>query len=861
MQSPYSLRMLVSALLIGASLNVTAQNHSVQLQRSDGSVAAKPIYAGDYYHAANGDVIKLFRKEGVFVLPSNGKNFSGFSQQSTKLSKQNIDFSAVEKHNLPGAHVVRMSLRAKRQKNTANAPQNTMPGMMPVFTTDTGMGDLLLLPEITLRIEDNADASKILAEIGEELGLTVVRQLAVTGHVYSLQASNRLTNVAQQFATVRELMNIEGVRWAEPQFYMQAQREQFVPADSLYTQQWHLNNGGYRGSRCDVDCDAAEAWAINSGGGAATGVGMIVAVIDDGVQTNHPDLLIASGGRDFVEDGSDSSVCGHDGDDGPDNDPNPSPDINCTAGSDELMPDNHGTAVAGLIAARQNGLGVVGAAFNASILPIRALSDYDTMQSSVCNRLAEAVSYAAQKAHVINLSWSLPTECMALTEAIVNATQGDVMADVDGTQQVVSLRPNLGSPVVVASGNNASGWIKVTVPVSAGEHAYEWRYLRSDLPDESPGIDDTVWIDDISWPDGSIEDFDSLSSFTGTDFTTAWVLNSCNAECEFNFGDEPVWGINTNPIINYVRSGTNAASLLASDSDCGNSYLHTLRNDPAGEISFWVWVSATTRDDFDKFEFLVDGQEAISYGDVAAFGFVDNRVAYPANLSNRDMLAEAGVIAVGASTSGDLSGQTIADPSAEYRAPYSQFGPTLDVVSPSSDQHLGVTTTDRFETGASDNLGFNTDASSDDIASDRRFTQNFTGTSASAATVSGIAAALIASEPSASAQLIKDTIKSAADQIGNVPYVDGRNDQFGDGRVNMYKAVRSIRGESTLEPAQNCSVPAPMFDYQVASDRLLPRYQPQESEGFCPAQGPLPEPNDLCFPVPTQNNRVVVICL
>ena len=28
---------------------------------------------------------------------------------------------------------------------------------------------------------------------------------------------------------------------------------------------------------------------------------------------------------------------------------------------------------------------------------------------------------------------------------------------------------------------SASGWVKVSIPVSAGEHAYEWRFLRDDL--------------------------------------------------------------------------------------------------------------------------------------------------------------------------------------------------------------------------------------------------------------------------------------------------------------------------------------------------------------------------------------------
>ena len=145
--------------------------------------------------------------------------------------------------------------------------------------------------------------------------------------------------------------------------------------------------------------------------------------------------------------------------------------------------------------------------------------------------------------------------------------------------------------------------------------------------------------------------------------------------------------------VNYARTGTKSASINVAnaglESDCGNSYLHILRDGPAGDMSFWVWVSAETGSDqqfFDKFEFLIDGEEVISYGDLDGFGSVENAVGYPANLSDSGSSSEEGVIAVGASTSGDLSGETAANMTAEYRAPYSQYGPTLDIVAPSGDQ-------------------------------------------------------------------------------------------------------------------------------------------------------------------------------
>jgi serine protease len=113
---------------------------------------------------------------------------------------------------------------------------------------------------------------------------------------------------------------------------------------------------------------APEAWSV------ARGEGVKIAVLDTGIDLNHPDLRsnIARGGIDLVED---------------DRDPK---DM-----------DGHGTHVAGIIAAAANGFGVVGVAPEAKLLPVRVCGPENCPADSI----ARGIRYAVKRgAAVINLS-------------------------------------------------------------------------------------------------------------------------------------------------------------------------------------------------------------------------------------------------------------------------------------------------------------------------------------------------------------------------------------------------------------------------------------------------------------------------
>ncbi len=883
-----------------AEVTRTVSDSGIGIQRqSNGIRAVLADQPGDYYLRPDGSKISLRRKQGVFALEADELDRQQI-EQSLK-SRFGDQVERVNAKNLGNRLVVRMRPAAGQSKNGVGSlkrgdrsslqidEETALKSMLPVasrasqvFANARGEGDLVLLPRITLKLHSNVAPAKV-DLIARRYGLSIDRKLKVPGQVYSLKIKNTRLSATAQFALVRVLAAHQEVKWAEPQFIAKPFKTQFIPNDQFLSEQWHLRDRGFRGSRCDTDCDATDAWDLGNanGVGAVSGDGMVIAIVDDGVQLDHPDLqsniwvntaeqngtpnvdddlngyVDDINGWDFVVDSSSNpnlqnsafaggGTCsiGVDSTAGPDNDPSPQVTTNCfTINGDAVEQDNHGTAVAGLAAAAGgNSIGVAGTAYRANILPIRAISDFDTANGvSFCVNIAEAIAYAGRHADVINNSWGMNDDCMALEDVIADVVSGQLM---DSGDNNISKRPNLGSPVLFASGNSASGWVRISVPVGVGEKAYEWRFLRSAFPDDFDvsAEDNSAWLDEIRFPGGQTEGFEGTLGA----FQSGIALNNrCDAECtSFINPARPTWAIETDA--ERVFLGSQSAVIDTTASDCGNSYLSVLRDDPAGEISFWVWVSSNLETGSDKFEFLVNGVERVSYGDIAQF--IDNAVGYPANLST--------TIAVGASNSGDLSGATTPNKLNERRAFYSQFGASLDLVAPSGDQHLGIATTDR--TGSSD--GYNLGQGSGEL-SNSDYTNSFGGTSASAPIAAGVAAAVIALDTDATAAQVRGYLQDSADKIGRQVYDSsgsGRNDQYGFGRLNMLRALQLASGTSLTDPSASCAPDS--FDYDREDDATFALLSPL-SQQFCPALGELPLSDDFCIPIKAANNNVAVICI
>jgi len=240
--------------------------------------------------------------------------------------------------------------------------------------------------------------------------------------------------------TVEEALEVyrsdPDVEYAEPNYYCYATAT--FPNDPLFADLWGLNNGG------DNDIDAPEAWDITKGS-----PNVVVAVIDSGVDYNHPDLGAniwvnpdeaigdASGdgfpgiqGLDDDGDGlvDEDSQDRQPGDPGYTNDLKDDDDENgynddirgwdfVDKDNNPIDSDDHGTHVAGTIGAvGNNSVGITGVCWTAKIIPLRFL---DAFGVGTTDKAISAIEYANEKGvHIINNSWGGGGFSQALKEAI-----------------------------------------------------------------------------------------------------------------------------------------------------------------------------------------------------------------------------------------------------------------------------------------------------------------------------------------------------------------------------------------------------------------------------------------------------------
>uniref|UniRef100_A0A4W4GA02 P/Homo B domain-containing protein n=1 Tax=Electrophorus electricus TaxID=8005 RepID=A0A4W4GA02_ELEEL len=203
------------------------------------------------------------------------------------------------------------------------------------------------------------------------------------------------------------------VTWAEQQVVKQRKKRDIYsePADPKFAEQWYLYNSKHR------DLNVKEAWKQG-----VTGQGVVVSILDDGIEKNHPDLE-----HNYDPDAS------YDVNDG---DPDPQPRYT------QLNDNRHGTRCAGEVAAvANNDICGVGVAYNAKIGGVRML---DGEVTDVVE--AQSLSLNPQHIDIYSASWGPEDDGKTVDGPAKLAKEAFLRGVTEG-------RGGLGSIFVWASGN------------------------------------------------------------------------------------------------------------------------------------------------------------------------------------------------------------------------------------------------------------------------------------------------------------------------------------------------------------------------------------------------------------------------
>ena len=228
--------------------------------------------------------------------------------------------------------------------------------------------------------------------------------------------------------------------------------EAVIPNDEYFDLQWHLINSGQAGGLDNEDILAPEAWSRRS-----TSPNITVAVIDTGIQLDHPDLInnIWINSDEIYGNGFDDDGNGYVDD---------SYGWNFPASSPVPFADEHGTHVAGIIGAEgNNGIGVTGVSWDVQLMP---LDVFNGAKGASDNDIINAIYYAANNgADVINMS---------LGQTVENANLSDYeFYDPYGYSSyynALTYAVSQGITVVIAAGNDdLNNDLHLSIPAAFSE--------------------------------------------------------------------------------------------------------------------------------------------------------------------------------------------------------------------------------------------------------------------------------------------------------------------------------------------------------------------------------------------------------
>lgn len=222
---------------------------------------------------------------------------------------------------------------------------------------------VLYTENIYIRFRDDADSDDC-EDILRAAGLTIKEQVDYAPNAYVVATPEGTGQ--KVFEIANELLHRDDVLYCHPELIRQRARKQIFP------QQWHLKATTIGSAAISAHANVEAAHQITKG------AGVTIAVIDDGCDIEHPELVVP--GKIVAPRDATRRT----------NDPRP------------MRGDDHGTACSG-VACAAGVHGASGVAPEARLMPIRLASGLGSV------REAEAFRWAADNgADVISCSWGPP---------------------------------------------------------------------------------------------------------------------------------------------------------------------------------------------------------------------------------------------------------------------------------------------------------------------------------------------------------------------------------------------------------------------------------------------------------------------
>ena len=319
------------------------------------------------YGGKNGKTVNLVEsKDKVAIRTVNNEELEdvAMSRESRKLIQDSTEVAAFPEAGVTVRKVTDegpASNVRRRDETRAALKQEDNIRFAGRVLQDANTGEVMLYTEnFFVKFKDNVPEAECLAMM-EKHKLKVKNKLVFAINAWFIEASEGTG--LEVFEIADKLLKEKLVEYCHPELLQERRFKSINPM------QWHLAKTTIGDKPVDAHVNIEKAWQITRGKGIS------IAVIDDGIDLDHP----AFAGR--IRDPFDAT----------ENNDNPRP---------KTKEDNHGTACAGMACAGGLTDGASGTAPEATLIPIRLQSGLGSMAEA--NAFAWATDHGAD---VISCSW------------------------------------------------------------------------------------------------------------------------------------------------------------------------------------------------------------------------------------------------------------------------------------------------------------------------------------------------------------------------------------------------------------------------------------------------------------------------